>query len=326
EVNLSRDVARQEGVTDVKLTITKWSTPNAHCKVAEMTTAVLESYDADTILSIDVTDEREVRRTNSAPTGSIASNSLSLAMINTDRQFDNNNPASKLQNMIRPWCKITARIGMELASGGFDSIPVFSGYIKNWNVPENSLEVSATAVDLIDVLTKTQYKKSDINLNQTFAWWIERVLNDAGFSANQYSIDPILNGVAYTVPVGYFKTIKSHKACLEELTRGCCAVGYQDRLGVIRVQSLVNLSGTVQESYTQDDYTDKDNQPAFNNTANVVSVKTSPLVLGSSKNVYTGNDNDKFTIGANSTATFTIHFNCSPVVTTINNISIEALS
>ncbi len=322
-----RNVTRQSGVTDVKLTITKWSTANAHCKVAEMTTAVLESYDADTILSMDLTDEREIKKTNSAPTGNISTNSFDFSMINgLDREFDNNNPASRLQNMIKPWCKITAKIGMELSSGSFESIPIFSGYIKNWNVPENSLEVSATAVDILDILTKTQYKKTDIQLNQTFSWWIERVINDAGFSSNQYNIDSTLDGVAYTVPVGYFKTVKTHKACLEELTRGCCAVAYQDRLGVIRVQSLVNLSGTVQVAYTRDNYIDKDNQPAFNNTANYVNVKTSPLVLGSSKNVYTGNASDQFTIGANSSATFTIHFNSSPIITTIGNITIDTIA
>ncbi len=313
QTRLERTLTTTENVNNVKLSITKWSHSGRSAKVSEMTTAVKEVYYSDVIKSMSITEEREIKKANSAPNGNIASNDMSFSIINAERKFDNNNTASKLHNLIRPNCHISAYIGAKLANGTIDRIPIYSGYVKNWSVPEGSLTVSASCKDMIEILNDTTFTNSDIQLNQTFSWWIESVLNDAGLSSNQYNIDATLNGALYVVPVGYFKTAKSHKKSLEELTRGCGAVAYQDRLGVIQVQSITNLSGTVQETFTRSNYITKDNQPVFSSMANRVRIKTSPLILNpTTKDIYTGNSSDPFSIGATTSKTFTIHFNSSP--------------
>lgn len=312
DIKLTKIVPATANVNNVKLTVTKWSRPLSAVKVAEMTTGVIESYDADVLKSMSVTEEREVKKTNSAPQGNIATNNASFSMINADRTFDNNNTASRLYNLIRPNAKINMYIGATLTDGGVDRIPIFTGYVKNWSVPEGQLTVSASCVDIIDILSKTTFTNYDIQLNKTFEWWIEKVLNDAGLSPSQYNIDSTLAGSDYIVPVGYFKSPKSHKASLEDLTRGCGAVAYQDRYGLIQVESITNLSGASVETYTRDNYITKDNQPVFNNVANRVRVQTSPLELGASKDIYVGNSSDPFTVSASSTETFTIRYSETP--------------
>lgn len=321
EIQFTKTLTLTENVNNVKLTVTKWSHAGRCVKVAEITTAVIESYDADVLKSMSVTEEREVKKSNTAPQGNIASNNASFSLINSDRKFDNNNTASKLYNLIRPNCKVNFFIGATLSGGGVDRIPIFSGFVKNWSVPEGQLTVSASCIDMIDILNNTTFSNTDINLNQTFEWWIEKVLNDAGLSSNQYTIDSTLSGANYVIPVGYFKSPKSHKASLQELTKGCGAVAYQDRYGLIVVESITGLSGASQETFTRDNYISKDNQPVFSNIANRVRVKTQPLILGSSKDIYTGNSSDPFTVTASSTETFTIIFNSSPATNQVVTIT-----
>jgi hypothetical protein len=320
EISFTKTLTLTENVNNIKLNITKWSHAGRCIKVAEVTTAVIESYDADVIKSMSVTEEREIRRSNSAPQGNIASNNGSFSLVNADRKFDNNNTASKLYNLIRPNCKINMYIGATIQGGGTDRIPIFSGFVKNWNVPEGQINISASCKDMISILDTTTFKNTDIQTNKTFEWWIETVLNDAGLSADQYNIDSTLSGADYIIPVGYFKTNKSHKASLQELTKGCGAVAYQDRYGIVVVESITGLSGSAQETFTRSNYITKDNQPVFSNIANRVRVKTQPLILGSVKDIYTGNPNDSFTVSASSTETFTIIFNSSPVTNQVITI------
>ena len=308
---VSVTVPFQDDITSVVLTVTKLNKPNAPLRVAEFTTAVIKEYNNSTVISFNAIEQREVSPNNSIPQGNIASSELSWEMVNVNREFDFNNEDSRLHGFVKNNAKVEMFIGTKNAGGTIEYVPIFSGYSKKFSVPEESLVVSGSARDRLDVLRQSKITNSTIELNRSFEWWFKWILNNAGVADVSFNIDSSFT--AKIVPVGWLEQV-SHKFALEQVARGCSAVVYQDRLGIIQVKPLTSYPATIQETYTRSNYTHKDNQPIFENIANMVSVQTQPLVLVEDVEVYRTNENEQETAPASSTYTYTVFASKSPVI------------
>lgn len=309
-------------IDEVRLNITKWSHPNRNIKIAEFTTQVIEEYTGETICNFNTIEQREISNDNSIPVGNIASSEASICLINNqNRQFDANNTASRLFNIVKPNVRVEIFLGM-LVNSGIEYIPMFKGWSKGWNVPEQEKTASTSARDRLDLLTQTKISNAQVITNNTIYQWFETALNDAGLASTEYNIDTALQGSQYNVPIGWFEKI-THKKALEQLSQASSSVVYQDRLGIIQVKLLSNFDTTAVKTYTRSDYMAKDNQPIYQNVANVINVTTSPVVQSSLQNVYTTNSLDPESIGASTTDIYTIFYTNKPVsgqVPSIQNI------
>lgn len=302
----------QDDVNSIILDITKWNSPGKCVKVAEFSTQVTKIYDLSNIVDFNLLEQRDVSTDNSIPQGNIASSELDFSIINIDREFDFNNTASPLHGLVKNNARVNLKIGQDYL-GSIEYIPLFDGYVNNWSVPENSMTVEASARDKLDVLRQSKITNSTVILNQDFYDWFEWVFNNAGLASYEYNIDTTFKNSEYIVPVGWFEAI-THKAGLQALALGSSAVVYQDRYGVIQVTPLTAFSGTSQQTYTRDNYSNKDNQPQFDDIANIVRVSTSPLVLSGTVDLYDTSDDSLFTIGASTSKTETIFYNETPAV------------
>lgn len=310
-VELTRTFTQINNIDKVVLNVTKWSEPNTVVKITEFTTQVIEIYADDITCGWDVLEEREISNDNSIPSGNISANTANFCLINKDRQFDANNTASRLNGLIKPNSYVQISLGVETATG-IEYASMFKGWVTDWDVPEQSVEVNASVQDRLNLLTQTNITTSTVIVDNTFKDWFEVVLNDAGLAATQYNIDSTLDNTNHIVPFGWFDAVQ-HRQALETLAQGSSSVVYQDRDGIIQVKKLDNFPTTSVKTFTRDDYSDKDNQPIYQNIANRISVTTSPLKKTTGVTVYESGSTDPEDIGASTTETYTIFYSDSPI-------------
>lgn len=311
DVKYIASFAQQNNIDKAVLNITKWSVGETVVKIAEFTTQVIEVYSTDDLCDFNVIEQREISNNNSIPVGNISASQLALCLINRNRQFDANNTDSRLYGLVKPNVFVEVFIGC-LTSNGIETIPAFKGWGNEWSVPEQDVTANLTARDRLELLTQTRITTSTVQTGLTFSDWFEVVLNDAGLTSTQYNIDTILDGTDYIVPYGWLTDV-THRRALEIIAQGCSAVVYVDREGLIQIKSIDSFTATVVKTFDRSDYTDKDNQPIYQNIANNITVKTQPLEKTTSVTVYQTLSVEPETVSASSTETVTIYYLDTPV-------------
>lgn len=309
-------------ITSIVVEISKWSHASRVAKIVEASTAITRSYDDMDISNFVVTEQREISNNNSIPTGNITAADLNLSLMNEDRVFDANNTASPLIGLVKQNNKVDVEIGVKTTSG-FEFVPLFTGWTKGWNVPDNSVFANVQALDILDFLNQTNISTQVVVENDTFLDWFETVLQDAGLDSSFYNIDTTLDGTDYVVPYGWFSDI-THRNALQILATACSASVYQDRNGVIQVQAVDWFDSnnlTSEQTFTRSDYTDKSNQPVYENIYNRVTVTTQPLKKTTGVTIYTTSASEPETVSASSTETFTIFYTDNPTADQVASIS-----
>jgi hypothetical protein len=305
-------------IDNVVVNITKWSQPETVVKVSEFTTQVVEVYTDEITCAWSVTEEREISNDGFIPTGAISSNQATVCLINGDgRPFDANNTASRLSGIVKPNALVEIFLGLE-TSTGIEYQPMFKGWATEWDVPEASKEANTTARDRLNLLTQTKIT-TDVIKDNTFLTWFETVLNDAGLANTEYNIDTDLNGTNYNIPVMWFEG-ESHRKALEILAQASNSTVYVDRLGLVQIKKISNFTSGSVQTFTRSHYTNKDNQPAYQEVVNDITVITSPRVETTGVTVYETGSTDPETVTASSTETFTIRYTETPVsdITTLD--------
>jgi len=312
----------ESAITSLVLAISKWSTGSRVAKIAEAATAIIRTFDDVDISSFVGTEQREISNDNSIPTGNIAAADLSLSLMNADRKFDANNTTSDLYGLLKFNNKVNAEIGI-LTTSGVEYVPVFSGWSKGWDVPDKSIIASTQCLDILDFLNQTHITTQTVVADDTFYDWFVTVLNDAGLDSSFYNIDTDLNGTDYVVPYGWFSAV-SHREALKILATACSASVYQDRTGIIQIESVewFDSHDTVsQQTFDRSDYMDKSNQPIYANIANRINVTTSPLKVTTGVTIYETITDEPEEIAASTTDTYTIYYTDEPVSNQVASIS-----
>ncbi len=150
------DMAELNAVSQMRISIRKWSEIGVSAKVAEMFTAITDLYGEDDILSLQVVENRELPE-DGIPLGQTASGSCVLTLFNRDRAFDFDNVTSKLYNVVREGVRITPEIG-----DGTTWIPLGVYYAKAWDIDKQSLSVTVTGVDRMALLDETIFSSNVI--------------------------------------------------------------------------------------------------------------------------------------------------------------------
>lgn len=313
-VTYSQDITALDDITSIEIHITKWSSPYKVAKITEAVTSVFETYTSSDIKSFNILEEREISNDNSVPTGNITSNECDLSLMNNSRRFDAGNTASPIYGLVKPNNKVDIEIGVLTSSGGFEYVPVFTGWTGGWNVPDSDITASVSARDRLEILRKSYITSSTVIEDDTFKDWFTTVLSDAGLAITEYEIDGTLDGVAYVVPYGWFENV-THRDALETLATACSAAVYVDRAGIVQVKAVDYFETNNLESeltYDRSDYMDKSNQPIYENIVNKISVTTSPIEKTTSQTVYQTLSTDKETIEGSATTEYEITFKEKP--------------
>jgi hypothetical protein len=143
-------------VCQITLIISKWSHARRQAKVAEMFTAISETYNGSDIFNIQVVENRELPE-DGIPLGQTASGQCVITFFNRNRDFDYTNTLSKLYGVIREGNRITPEIG-----DGINWVPLGVYYAKAWDISVNKLTVTVTGLDRMASLAESEFNTNQI--------------------------------------------------------------------------------------------------------------------------------------------------------------------
>ena len=317
-------------VTKQVLTITKWSHAGRQVKILEFFTAIQETYEGDDILLVSLLEEREVSQ-GSLPVGNISANEITIRLDNTNRKFDAGNPNSPLHGLIKPNRRIRAWLGVEHEDGAKEWVPLGVFWCGDWEAPEDELYAQTRGRDRLELLRKSTYSTSQVQISKTLYDLAIAVLQDAGLKPNEYWVDDELK--EFVVSYAYFEP-QSHREALRKIAEACLGQVFCDRNGVLRIEGpsyterrteeqlgTYFLEGAYPAEITAlevygigpDDYFSKDNPSKSDEMANYIEVETQPLrPVAVAEEVY--RSNEVINIPAGGTKILTVYYNKTPCI------------
>lgn len=303
-------------VVKMVLEIIKWSQAGRQCKIVEFFTSIQEVYEGDDILMINLLEEREVSQ-GSLPVGNIAANEIDIRLVNANRKFDAGNTQSPLYQTLKQNRRIKAWLGVDISTGK-EFVPLGVFWSGDWNVPEQDVYAQTTGRDRLEMLRKSTYSNSQVQINQTLYDLAIVVLEDSDLTDEEYFVDIELK--QYLVPYSYFEN-QSHREALRKIAEACLGQCYCDRDGIIRLEGPSFLMSQIisVDTLTDDDYFDKDNPIKWSQVANFIEVETQPLRPDVIQEVY--KSNEPVSIAAEETKTITAFYNSTPCINAVASVT-----
>ena len=291
------------------LTIMKWSRPSRQAKILEFFTSIQEIYEDDDIISIHLLEEKEVSQ-GSLPIGTISANEIEIKLNNETRKFDAGNKQSPLYQTLRVNRRIKAWLGVDTAEGK-EYVPLGTFWSGDWRVPEDGIYAQTIGRDRLELLRKSMYSTSQVQMNKTLYDLTQNILQDADLTEEEYYIDTELQ--QFPVPYAYFEP-QSHREALRKVAEACLGQVYCDREGIIRIEGPSFLQSQTEPvmTITPSDYFRKDNPVKWSEIANYIEVETQPLRPDVVQEVYRSNEPVPITAGQ--TKTITVYYNHTPCI------------
>lgn len=309
EVEWSQEL--ESPVLDVKkisLSVSKISTANDQCRVAEFFTAHAEWYYEDDLISIDLLEELDYN-SGSLPIGNISSNEVVINLYNKDRRFNVNNPDSPVRDLMLKNRRIEVWLGVAIVEGTNEWYKVGEYWSQDWEAPEDDQYVEVRGLDRLDRLRHSFFNPATIYRDYSLKDLAELVLSDAGLTSEQYLVDDELDTV--TVDYAWFDKM-SHRAALKRIAQAGLAVCFCDREGRIIMKLFENEANSRWTFDTDSNIFNKTNPLAWDEMVNAIEIIATPRKPGIEEVLY--EDTDEIEVPAGETVSRFYMFNFSPVI------------
>ncbi len=206
-----------EDITSVRLTIEKWSHPNAVAKILRCFERVYEIYEGDALLSFEVGEEL----CSSEGNYNISSDSMTVSIYNENRKFDK----GYLRTLMLLDRKLFPYIGIEKA-GEIEYKPLGVFYSDEWDIPQDSQWVKCTATDRLMRLQIKTYVGFPLVENVSLYEIAQDMMTKMGLSSVEYEITDRLKD--FVVGMALLPKTTGWDALQEIANAGLCKV-YVDR-------------------------------------------------------------------------------------------------
>lgn len=168
-----------DDITSVRITVEKWSHPNAVVKILRFFERVYETYEGKDLLSFEVGEELCAADGNY----NINSDSMTVQIYNEDRKFDK----GYLRTLMLLDRKLYPYIGIE-KGGEIEYKPLGVFYSDEWDIPQDSQWVKCTATDRLMRLQIKSYVGFPLVENVSLYEIAEDILQAMGMSPMEYQI------------------------------------------------------------------------------------------------------------------------------------------
>ena len=294
------------------LEITKWSRPEAVCKITQFFTTLEEVYlseDGD-IVSLSVQEQREYTGMT-IPQGNLAAAEIRVKLNNIEGIFDAGNRFSRLYGMLLNNRAIKAWLGVDLIPSGVRRwYPLGTFYSRDWNAPDDQVWAEVSGQDSLARLQTTTFSTSEVYEDQSLQDLAIIVMADAGLSSEDWEIDPALDAI--TVPYAWFDPT-SHRDCLRKIAAAALGQCYCNRDGKIVLEVYDPATVLIDRyAYTTGNVFDFDHPLKWSEMVNRVEAQARPRVPGAEEEILI--DSESFTVPAGDTVTKTHFFVLSPCI------------
>lgn len=226
---------RIEDITAIRLTIEKWSHPNAVAKILRFFERVYEKYEGNSILSFEVGEEL----CSSDGNYNINSDTMVVNIYNEDRKFDK----GYLRRLMLLDRKLYPYIGIE-KDGEIEYKPLGVFYSDEWDIPQDSQWVKCTATDRLMRLQIKTYLGFPLVENVSLYEIAEDILYKVGLSKEEYKITDKLKD--FVVPMALLPKTTGWDALQEIANAGLCKifVDRENRITITCEEDTADLSTT----------------------------------------------------------------------------------
>ena len=204
---------RISDITAVRLTIEKWSHPNAVAKILRCYERVYETYEGDALLSFEVGEEL----CSSEGNYNINSDSMTVSIYNEDRKFDK----GYLRTLMLLDRKLYPFIGIE-KDGEIEYKPLGVFYSDEWDIPQDSQWVKCTATDRLMRLHIKTYVGFPLVEKITLYEIAEDILTAMGMTKLEYLITDRLKD--FVVDMALLPKTTGWDALQEIANAGLCKI------------------------------------------------------------------------------------------------------
>lgn len=216
---------RIEDITSVRMTISKWSQPNACAKIMQFYETLYEIYEGDAMQMFEVSEELGAADGNY----NINSDTMTVSLLNADRKFDK----GYLRSLMVLDRKLKPYIGIE-KDGKVEYTPLGTFYSDEWQISQDSQWVKCSAVDrLLRLQTKT-YVGFPLTSNVSIYEIAKDILQKGGIKDSEYVISESLKD--QVVSNAYIPKTTIWDALQEIANAGLCRI-YMDRSDRIIVRA-----------------------------------------------------------------------------------------
>lgn len=159
----------------------------------------------------------------------LPSENTRFSFFDEDNRFNADDDSSFI-GYLEEMQTVTISFGLELDDGTIEWNQISTNYLKNWE-SQNGV-VSFTATDRLSQM-KEKYEKGFVIHERTAYEEAESILQDAGLSPDEYSLDEYLHNVILNNPMPK----ENHKTCLQLLANACRCIIRQDEYGKIIIRA-----------------------------------------------------------------------------------------
>ncbi len=204
---------RIDDITSVRLTIAKWSVPNACAKILRFYERLYEIYEGNALQSFEVGEELCSTEGNY----NINSDTMTVSVYNEGRKFDK----GYLRTLMLLDRKLLPSIGTE-NNGKVEYTPLGTFYSDEWQIDQDSQWVKCSATDRLMRLQTKMYVGFPLTDNASLYEIAEDILQKTGHTADEYYISPTLKDIV--VDLAFLPKIEAWDALQEIANAGLCKV------------------------------------------------------------------------------------------------------
>lgn len=302
----------------ITLTITKWSKILTNVKILEFYTTIIREYIGDTVKSINIIEEREIRD-GTTPIGNISSNEAIISLQNIEVDgvkdpFFPGNPNSDLKNLLKPGRKIKIEIGFVLEDNSIEYVNCGTFWSGDFNISEESPIISFTARDRMELLRKLMYDDNEYDtLSNFFTAFLNLTLS---IQKKMPELEKDIDGglVLLDIPKVFFNKI-SYFDALKLLASACGGQVYMSKNDELIIESSgLNITGIPDLFITKSEYFTKNQPSNYEDVMNKIEIETQPRIIADNVSIVYTTD-DTISIGAGETLdTIEIKYTDFPIV------------
>ena len=212
-------------ITSIRMTISKWSTPNACVKIMQFYDKLYEEYTGNALQMFEVNEEMCSTDGNY----NINSDTMTVTLHNTDRKFDK----GYLRSLMILGRKVHPYIGIE-KNGAVEYTRLGTFYSESWQVEQDSQWVKCTAVDRLMRLQSQSYIGFPLTEQVSIFDLAQDVLLKSGHTPSEFEISEDLKDIVITM--AYLPKTTVWDALQEIANAALCKI-FVDREDRIHVRS-----------------------------------------------------------------------------------------
>ena len=247
-------------ITSIRMTISKWNTPNSCAKVLRFFEKVYESYDGNALQSFEIGEELCSIEGNY----NINSDSMTVSIYNENRKFDK----GYLRSLMLLDRKLMPYLGIE-NNGKIEYKPLGVFYSDTWDISQDNQFIKCTATDRLLRLQMKTYVGFPLIENVSLYEIAEDILQKASMKAEEYVISEKLKEIV----VGMALLVKTTTwdALQEIANAGLCKifVDRNNRIVILSEENLTNKSEITINPSNTFSYTSNITLTDFSNSVSV---------------------------------------------------------